>query len=66
MLALQDQERLSDLGKKCSYAHRHVDEQTTCKRSKKNDDKSAVAVLKKGDWNERVREPFYQLCLRSR
>ena len=35
-------------GKKCSYAHRQVDEQPT-KRSKKNDDKSAVAILKKGD-----------------
>ena len=32
--------------KKCSYAHRQVDEQPT-KRSKKNDDKSAVALLKK-------------------
>ena len=32
---------------KCSYAHRQVDEQPT-KRSKKNDDKSAVAMLKKG------------------
>ena len=39
-------------GKKCSYAHRQVDEQPT-KRSKKNDDKSAVAMLKKGDWHER-------------
>ena len=37
------------LVKKCSYAHRQVDEQPT-KRSKKNDDKSAVAILKKGDW----------------
>ena len=36
----------------CSYAHRQVDEQPT-KRSKKNDDKSAVAILKKGDWQER-------------
>ena len=34
------------LGKKCSYAHRQVDEQPT-KRSEKNDDKSAVAMLKK-------------------
>ena len=33
-------------GDKCSYAHRQVDEQPT-KRSKKNDDKSAVAMLKK-------------------
>ena len=35
-------------------AHTHtcqIDEQLT-KRSKKNDDKSAVAVLKRGDWHE--------------
>ena len=43
-------------GEKCSYAHRQVDEQPT-NRSKKNDDKSAVAMLKKGDWHESVREP---------
>ena len=36
-------------GEKFSVAHRQVDEQLT-KRSKKNDDKSAVAMLKKGDW----------------
>ena len=36
---------------KCSYVHRQVDEQPT-KRSRKNDDKSAVAMLKKGDWYE--------------
>ena len=36
-------------GEKCSFAHRQVDEQPT-KRSKTNDDKSAVAILKKGDW----------------
>ena len=36
---------------KCSYAHRQVDAQPT-KRSKKNDDKSAVAMLKKGEWYE--------------
>ena len=39
-------------GEKCSFAHRQVDEQPT-KRSKKNDDKSAVAMLQKGDWQER-------------
>ena len=39
-------------GEKCSFAHRQVDEQPT-KGSKKNDDKSAVAILKKGDWQER-------------
>ena len=38
-------------GEKCSFAHRQVDEQPT-KRSKKNDDKSAVALLKKGDWHD--------------
>ena len=37
---------------KCSFAHRQVDEQPTT-RSKKNDDKSAVALLKKGDRQER-------------
>ena len=36
-------------GEKCSYA---LDEQPTKKR-KKNDDKSAVAMLKKGNWQER-------------
>ena len=51
MLFLQDQEWLS-VWEKCSYAHRQVDEQPT-KRSKENDDKSAVAILKKGDWQER-------------
>ena len=44
-------------GERCSYAHRQVDEQPT-KRSKKNDDKSAVAMLKKGGWHESVWEPF--------
>ena len=39
-------------GEKCSFAHRQVDEQPT-KRSKSNNDKSAVAILKKGDWQER-------------
>ena len=39
-------------GEKCSHAQRQVDDQPT-KRSKKNDDKSAVAILKKGDWQER-------------
>ena len=48
---LQDQEWLSVWGK-CSYAHRQVDEQPT-RRSKKHDGKSAVAMLKKGNWQER-------------
>ena len=42
-------------GEKCSWAHRQVDEQPS-KRSKKNDDKSAVAMLKKNDWHENVRQ----------
>ena len=54
MLVLQDQEWLQIRGK-CSYAHRQVDEQPS-KRSKKNDDKSAVAMLKKNDWHENVRQ----------
>ena len=47
-------------GEKCSYGHRQVDEQPT-KRSKTNDDKSAVAMLKKNDWHENVRQPVVNL-----
>ena len=47
---------VAGLGKTCSYAHRQVDEQPS-ERSKKNDDKSAVAMLKKGDWHESVWQP---------
>ena len=43
-------------GKKCSCAHGQVDEQSS-ERSKKKDDKSAVAMLKKNDWHENVRQP---------
>ena len=39
-------------GEKCSFAHRQVDAQPT-KWSKSNNDKSAVAFLKKDDWHER-------------
>ena len=39
-------------GEKSSFAHRQVDEQPT-KRFKTNNDKSAVALLKKGNWQER-------------
>ena len=42
------------------HAHRQVDEQPT-KRSKKNGDTSAVAILKKGDWQER--ESVTDQCL---
>ena len=47
------------LGEKCSFAHRQVDAQPT-KRSQKNDGKSAVAMLKKGNWQER--EPVTNEC----
>ena len=40
----------------CSYAHRQVDEQPS-KRSKNNDDKSAVAMLKKYDLHDRTWQP---------
>ena len=43
-------------GEKCSYAHRQVDEQPS-KRSKKNDGKSAVAMMKKNDLYENVWHP---------
>ena len=43
-------------GEKCSYAHRQVDEQLT-KRSKKNDEKRAVAMLQKNDWHVNVWQP---------
>ena len=39
-------------GEKCSFAHRQVDAQPT-KWSKSNNDKSAVAILKKENWQER-------------
>ena len=43
-------------GEKCSYAHRLVDEQRS-KRSRKNDDKSAVAMLKKYEHHQRTGRP---------
>ena len=43
-------------GEKCSYAHRQVDEQPS-KRSKKNGDKSAVAMLKKHESYDRTVRP---------
>ena len=43
-------------GEKCSYAHRQVDEQLS-KKSKKNDDKSAVAMLKKNDLYDNKWQP---------
>ena len=41
---------------KCSYAHRQVDEQPS-KRSKKNDDRSAVAMLKECGLHDRTEKP---------
>ena len=43
-------------GEKCSYAHRQVEEQPS-KRSKKNSDKSAVAMLKKNEHHHRTGRP---------
>ena len=43
-------------GEKCSCAHRQVDEQPS-KRSAKNDDKSAVAMLKKHELYDRTVKP---------
>ena len=53
MLVLQDQEWLSVWEKSALMHTRPVDEQPS-KRSKKNDDKSAVAMLKKSVWHESV------------
>ena len=55
ILVLQDQDWLQ-ICLKSVYAHRQVDEQPS-KRSKKNDDKSAVAMMKKNDWHENVWQP---------
>ena len=55
MLVLQDQEWLQ-IWEKCSNAHRQVDEQPS-KRSKKNEDKSAVAMLKKYELHDRTEKP---------
>ena len=52
MLVLQEQEWLPFFGERCSFAHRQVDSQPT-KWSKSNNDQSAVAMLKKGNWQER-------------
>ena len=46
----------ADLEEKCSYAHRQVEEQPS-KRSKKNGDKSAVAMLKKHEHHHRTGRP---------
>ena len=47
------------LGDKCSYAHRQVDEQPS-KKSRKNGDKSAVAILKiHGKW-----VAYFKICSR--
>ena len=43
---------------KCSHAHRQVDEQPS-KRSKKNGDKSAVAMLKRNEQPQRTGRPVF-------
>ena len=50
MLVLQDQKRLQICRK---VLIRTPSDEQPSKRSKKNDDKSAVAMLKKGAWHER-------------
>ena len=52
MLVLQDQEWLS-VWVKSARTHTVRLTNSRLKRSKKNDDKSAVAILKKGDWHAR-------------
>ena len=56
MLGLQKTKSGCRFGEKCSYAHRQVDEQPS-KRPKKNDDQSAVAMLKKYDLHDRTWQP---------
>ena len=55
MRVLHDQERLQ-IWEKCSFAHRQVDEQPS-KRSKKNAEKSAVAILTKYELHDRTGQP---------
>ena len=52
MLVLEGPRVVVGLEKSAHTHTRQIDEQPT-KRSKKNDDKSAVAMLKKSDWHER-------------
>ena len=44
-------------GEKCSYVHRQVEEEQPSKRSLKNGDKSAVAVLKRHEQHQRTGRP---------
>ena len=46
----------ANLGEKCSYAHRQVEEQAS-KRFKKNGDKSAVAMLERNEQPQRTGRP---------
>ena len=62
MLVLQDQEWMQ-IGKSARMHIRQVDEQP-CKRSKKNDDKSAVAMLKKYELQDRTRQPVVDRDIR--
>ena len=49
-------------GEKCLYAHRQADEQPS-KRSKKNGDKSAVAMLKKDEHHQRTGRTCHECLL---
>ena len=49
-------------GEKFSYAHRQVEEQPS-KRSKKNGDKSSVAMLKKNEHHQRTGRPVIECLL---
>ena len=51
-IPIQGGSHASSSHEKCSFAHRQVDSQPT-KRSESNNDKSAVAMLKKENWQER-------------
>ena len=55
MLVLQDEELLQILGKSALMCIARL------KNNLKNDDKSAVAMLKKNDWRENVRQPAVNL-----
>ena len=52
-------------GEKCSYAHRQVDEQPS-KRSKKNDDINAIAMLKKCELHDRTEQPVVDRDIRRK
>ena len=60
MLVLQEQERLQ-IWEKVTRMHIVRLMNNLVKGPKKNDDKSAVAMLNKNDWREIVRQPVVNL-----